>query len=72
MLSALCGKVQTLKEGTMPVQLLKEKEGVVWGGSIPALPGSPVIPTYSCQLPGSYSVKRRLICKREMKTTTSH
>ena len=72
MLSALCGKVQTLKEGTMPVQPLKEKEGVVWGGLIPALLCIPVIPTYSCQLLESYSVKGHLIYKREIKITTSH
>lgn len=54
------------------MQLLKEKESVVWGGPIPALPCNPVIPTYSCQLPESYSVKGRLICKRVIKTTISH
>lgn len=56
----------------MPVQPLKEKEGVVWGGLIPALLCIPVIPTYSCQLLESYSVKGRLIYKREIKITTSH
>ena len=56
----------------MPVQPLKEKEGVVWGSLIPALLCTPVIPTYSCQLPEPYSVKGHLIYKREIKTTTSH